>query len=202
MDWAESLQTQWYSTIWGFLFVASQGLTAIGFAILAMWLLGKREPMSQVLQAVAFSRSRQAPADDGHALGVFLFLAIADRVGRNLPHEISYYLPRFATSWGWLGVALIVVQFLIPFLLLLNMPLKRNAALLSGVVAIVLVMRYMGLVWFVLPGYHKAGFHMSWLTVAVPLGLGCIWLWAFFGEWMKRPLLPLHDAATGGDIGS
>ena len=25
----------------------------------------------------------------------------------DLPHEISFYLPRFATSWGWLGVALI-----------------------------------------------------------------------------------------------
>ena len=33
----------------------------------------------------------------------------------DLPHEISFYLPRFRRSWGWLGVALIVVQFLIPF---------------------------------------------------------------------------------------
>jgi hypothetical protein len=110
----------------------------------------------------------------------------------DLPHEISFYLPRFATSWGWLGVALIVVQFFIPFLLLLSRPLKRNAALLSGVAVIVLVMRYMDLVWIVLPGYHKAGFHMSWMTLTAPLGIGGLWLWAFLEQLPKLPLLPVN----------
>ncbi len=76
-----------------------------------MWLLGQREPMSRVLKPSHF-----------HDLGKLLLMMVMlwayfsfsqlliVWVG-DLPHEISFYLPRFATSWGWLGVALIVVQF-------------------------------------------------------------------------------------------
>jgi hypothetical protein len=191
VDWAESLQTKFYSTIWGFLFVAGECLTAIAFVIVTLWLLGKLEPMSRVLKPSHF-----------HDLGklllmmvmVWAYFSVSQLliiwIG-DLPHEIAYYLPRFLTSWGWLGAALIVVQFGIPFLLLLSRPLKRNAALLSGVVAVVLVMRYMDLVWIVLPGYHKQSFQMSWLTVAAPLGIAGIWLWAFLGQLPKLPLLPV-----------
>ncbi len=192
VDWAESLQTKFYSTIWGFLFVAGECLTAIAFVILALWLLSKIEPMSHVLKPSHF-----------HDLGKLLlmmvmlwaYFSVSQLLGiwiGDLPHEISFYLPRFATSWGWLGVALIVVQFGVPFLLLLSRPLKRNAMLLSGVVIIVLVMRYMDLVWIVLPGYHNGGFQMTWLTFTAPLGLGGIWLWAFLGELPKLPLLPVN----------
>ena len=45
VDWAESLQTPFYSTIWGFLFVAGETLTGIAFVIIAMWLLSHRDPM-------------------------------------------------------------------------------------------------------------------------------------------------------------
>ncbi len=192
VDWAESLQTKWYSTIWGFLFVAGECLTAIAFAILAMWLLSKREPMSRVLKPSHF-----------HDLGklllmmvmVWAYFSVSQLlivwIG-DLPHEISFYLPRFATSWGWLGVALIVVQFFVPFLLLLSRPLKRNAVLLSAVVVIVLFMRYMDLVWIVLPGYHDQGFQMTWMTFTAPFGIGGIWLWAFLGQLPKLPLLPVN----------
>lgn len=192
VDWAESLQTPWFSTIWGFLFVASQGMIALGFAILAMWLLSKREPMSEVLRPSHFHDLGKLLLMMVMVWGYFSFSQLVIVWSGNLPHEISYYLPRFKTSWGWLGVALIVVQFLIPFLLLLNLPLKRNAALLSGVVGIVLFMQYWDVVWFVLPGYHNGGFQISWLTVTVPLGLGGIWVWAFCGQLTKRPLLPLN----------
>ena len=51
VDWAESLETDWYSTIWGFLFVANQGLSAFAFVIIAMALLAKREPLRSTFKA-------------------------------------------------------------------------------------------------------------------------------------------------------
>ncbi len=192
VDWAESLQTEWYSTIWGFLFVASDGLIAIGFSILALWLLGKREPMSRVLRPDHFHDLGKLLLMMLMLWAYFSFSQLLIVWAGNLPHEISYYLPRFKSSWGWLGVALIVVQFLIPFLLLLNEPLKRNAPILSAVVVLVLAMQYMNIVWFVLPGYHTSGFQMSWLTFTVPIGLVCLWVAAFCREIVKRPLLPLN----------
>ncbi|HLH17060.1 MAG TPA: hypothetical protein VKX45_07555 [Bryobacteraceae bacterium] len=197
VDWAESLQTEFYSTIWGFLFVAGQGLTSIAFAIAAMWLLSFFEPMASVLRPSHFHDLGKLLLMMVMVWAYFSFSQLVIVWAGNLPHEISYYLPRFATSWGWLGVALIVAQFFVPFLLLLSRPLKRNAALLTGVVAIVLLMRYLDLVWIVLPGYHSKAFQMTWLTFTAPLGIGGIWLAAFFREWPKLPLLPVNAPELG-----
>ena len=126
VDWAESLRTEWYSTMWGFLFVASQGLTALSFVIAAAALLGRREPMRRILRPSHF-----------HDLGKLLLMAVMLWAyfafsqllivwSGDLPHEISWYLPRSKTSWGWVGVALILFEFVLPFLLLLSAPLKRS----------------------------------------------------------------------------
>ena len=90
------------------------------------------------------------------------------------------------------GVSLIVLQFLIPLLLLLNRGLKRSAGLLSGVVIIILVMRYMDLIWIVLPRYYKGGFRIHWMDILTPLGLGGVWMWAFLHELPRFPLLPVN----------
>ena len=127
VDWAESLQTPFYSTIWGFLFVAGQALTAMAFAIIAMWLLSSREPMSRVLKPSHFHDLGKLLLMMVMVWAYFTFSQLLIVWMGNLPHEIAYYLPRFWTSWGWLGVALIVVQFFVPFLLLLSRPLKRHA---------------------------------------------------------------------------
>jgi hypothetical protein len=34
---------------------------------------------------------------------------------------------------------------------------------------------------------------LHWLDVAAPVGLGGIWIAAFFWQLKQRPLLPLHD---------
>jgi hypothetical protein len=192
VDWAESLQTEWYSTMWGFLFVAGEGLTALAFIIIAMALLSRREPMSRVLKPDHFQDLGKLLLMMVMIWAYFSFSQLLIVWSGNLTDEIPWYLPRFKTSWGWVGVALIVAQFLIPFLLLLNRPLKRHALLLSGVVAIILVMRYFDLVWIVLPGYYNHGFRIHWLDVVTPIGLGGIWLAAFLTQLPKRPLLPLN----------
>lgn len=195
VDWAESLETRWASTMWGFVFIGAEGLTAIAFVILVLAMLSRREPMSNVLTP-----------DHFHDLGKILFATLMLWAyfafcqylivwSENLTSEIPYYLSRTATSWAWLGVALIVVQLVIPALLLLNRSLKRNVYLLSGVVVIILIMRYMDLIWIVLPGYYKAGFRIQWMDVLTPLGLGGVWLWAFLRELPRFPLLPLNAPA-------
>jgi len=33
----------------------------------------------------------------------------------------------------------------------------------------------------------------SWMDLVAPVAVGGIWLWWFFGELMKRPLVPVND---------
>ncbi len=192
IDWAESLEVEWSSSMWGFMFIAAEGLTALGCLILVMTMFYRRGPLAGVLKPSHF-----------HALGTMMFANLMLWAyfsfsqylivwSENLQSEIHYYLTRTATSWAWLGIALIVLNFLVPMLLLLNKRLKSSPYLLSGVVVLILAMRYFDLVWIVLPTYYKSGFRIEWMDVLTPIGLAGVWLWAYLRELPRFPLLPLN----------
>lgn len=192
IDWAESLADHWFSTMWGFLFVASEGLIAMSFGIIALAILSRRRPLSNAIRPTHF-----------HALGkllltfvmlwaYFQFSQLLIVWSGNLTHEIPWYMPRFATTWRALGIALIYGQFVIPFLLLLSRPLKQNPLSLSIVAAILLLMRFVDLFWIVMPEFYS-GFHVHWLNFTIPAALGAMWLGAFLWQLRKQPLLPLGD---------
>lgn len=42
-------------------------------------------------------------------------------------------------------------------------------------------------------GHGYMGFNPSWMDIAAPIGVGGLWLWWFFSELKKRPLLPPKD---------
>jgi hypothetical protein len=193
VDWAESLRTQWYSTMWGFLFVVSQGLTALSFTIVVAAWLRRGEPMRHVLRPSHFHDLGKLLLMSVMLWAYFSFSQLLIVWAGNLAHEIPWYLPRFKTSWGWVGVALIVLEFVLPFMLLLSMPLKRNARLLAAVCGLILVMRFVDLMWIALPDFWNSGFHFGWGEVTAPLGIGGVWLWFFLGELPKAPLLPVNS---------
>ncbi len=191
VDWAESLETDWYSTIWGFLFVANQGLSAFAFVIIALALLRRREPMASLLKPAYFHDFGNLLLTMVMVWAYFSFSQLLIVWSGNLTDEIPWYLRRLGTSWGWLGVALIVFEFVVPFLLLLWKEVKRNTTLLCGVVGLIIVMRFVDLMWIVMPSYYQKGFRLSWLNFSVPLAMGGLWLWAYARELKKWPLLPV-----------
>jgi hypothetical protein len=192
IDWAESLENHWFSTIWGFLFVAREGLAAFAFLIIVMALLSQREPFARIFKPRHLH-------DLGKLLLVFVMLWAYFEFSQlvvvwsgNLTDEIPWYLHRFATSWGWLGVMLIVLEFIVPFLLLLSRPLKRNVIALCCVVSLIIFMRWVDLMWIVMPQYYQRGFRLTWMNIVVPASIGCLWIAVFVWQLQKRPLLPLQ----------
>ncbi len=172
IDWAQSLQPHWYSTMWGWLFVAQQGLSAMAFVIGAAILLGRDRDFG-----AAFT------ADRLHELGKLLlmfvmlwaYFSFAQFLiiwAGNLSEEIPWYLERMATNWGWIGVLLILLQFCVPFLLLLSRPFKRSPRGMLPLVAFVLFMRLVDMYWIVMPDIYRTSFHVSWLDIAAPVALG------------------------------
>jgi len=191
IDWAESLVAHWFSTIWGFIFVVGQGLSAMAFVIVVVALLSKRQPLSEAVNVSHF-----------HDLGKLLFMFVmlwgymefSQLIivwSGNLTDEIPWYLPSFGTTWGWIGGALIAFQFVVPFLLLLSRDIKRNPKALCSVVGVIIVMRFVDLFWIVMPGFRMKGFAVNWMNFTVPLALGGLWIAVFLWQLGKDPLLPL-----------
>jgi hypothetical protein len=193
IDWMMSLEPKWYSTIFGMIFMISFGLAAMGLAILATRFLESEMPLARVVSP-----------DRWHDLGNLLLALVMFWAylnfcqflliwSENLAEEIPWYLHRLGGGWEWIAIALILFQFALPFVLLLSRNSKRNSLTLSVVAAAILFMHWLDILWMVAPSFYPARFHIHWLDIVAPVGIGGLWLAAFIRYLKARSLLPLHD---------
>jgi hypothetical protein len=124
----------------------------------------------------------------------------------NLIEEIPYFIARINNGWQYLALFLVLFHFAVPFLLLLSRDLKRTPHRIVWLAAWILLVRYDDIFMLIAPEFTPAGvnlhlaegepqngFYMHWLDLAAPLAVGGLWLWMFFTQLAKRPLLALRD---------
>jgi len=100
---------------------------------------------------------------------------------------------RLQTSWKWVGLALVVLQLFVPFLMLLSRNLKSHRPTLLAIAGIIIAMRLVDMFWMVEPNFYDRGFSLHWLDAVAPIGVGGLWLAVFLSQLKKRPLLPVGD---------
>ena len=69
----------------------------------------------------------------------------------NLKEEIPWYQQRAFGGWAPVGVALVVLHFFVPFLLLLQRGVKRRLRVLSIVAGWIVVLTLVDIYWIVVP---------------------------------------------------
>ena len=192
-DWMMSLEPMWYSTIFGvynFAGLFLSGLAAVIFV--AMW-LERRGPLQNILND-----------DHLHDLGKLLFAFSIFWMYiwfsqymliwyTNIPEETSYFVRRVHGSWFVLFAANVVLNWLVPFVVLLRRDTKRRRSTLARVAAIVLVGRWLDVYLMIFPSVvgdaPRIGLWELGLTAG---GIGC------FGLVLARalkaaPAVPLAD---------
>jgi hypothetical protein len=174
------------------LFMAGQALSSMAFLIALMVLLSRRRPMSEILTPRHLHDLGKLLLALVMVWAYFSFSQFLIIWAGNLPDEIPWYLERLRSGWQYVGLALVIGHFALPFALLLSRDLKRNFKLLAGIAIFVLFMRMVDLYWLVAPDFRQ-GFGLSWMDIAAPIGMGGIWLAYFLIQLGKRPLMPLND---------
>ena len=147
VDWVMSINPHFYSTIWGFLFLGHQGLSALAFTIIVARYLSQREPMSGVLKAHHFHDLGKFSLAFVMLWAYFNFSQFLIIYSGNLAEEIPYYITRLEGGWQYVALALVFLHFALPFAMLLSRDLKRSGNRLITVAAIVIVMRLVDLIF-------------------------------------------------------
>lgn len=197
IDWVMTLEPHWFSTIFGLLYVIGWALSALAFTILILSWLSDREPMKYVIDKKHFHDLGKLMLAMVMVWAYFNFSQLLIIWSGNLPEETRWYLTRMSGNWGVIGLILIIFHFAFPFLFLLSRDVKRNSKWLASLAAFILVMRFLDYYYIMAPsptiGGHGEPGHFHWAYIVTPFAIGGIWLWWFFSELRKRPLIPVND---------
>jgi hypothetical protein len=176
IDWIASLVPQWYSTAVGLRVGTAQFVAAFGFAVpFAVW--RARRPRDGI---IARARDWQ---DLGNLLLTFAmtwaYIAFTQYLivwGEDLPHETAWFVPRAQSSWRFLAIAVVTLEFAVPTIAMLFRSIKRNRNAFATVCALALVGAWLDALWLVAPSLRPAGFELHVLDIAALVAEGGFWL--------------------------
>jgi hypothetical protein len=193
VDWVMSLTPDWYSSIFGLLAVASQGLSALAVMLVLFAFLAGDLPASQEVPRGYFRDLGNLMLALVMLWAYMSFSQYLITYSGNMTEEVSWYVQRRMGGWGLVSIALIPLHFILPFMVLLvGSSIKRNPKWLARVAGFIILMRLVDLFWWVTPSF-RPHLSVSAADFGTPLLIGGIWLWIWAGQVRGKTVVPLHD---------
>ncbi len=200
-DWVMSIDTHWFSTMMGWYVFASwwvTGLAMITFIAASLKNAGYLKVVN---------------ANHLHDLGKFVFAfsifwtyiwfsQFMLIFYANIPEETIYFVQRRNVApYSWIFFANLILNFVLPFLLLMTRDAKRQIAMLQVVCPIVIVGHWFDYYLMVTPGVMHGDGNVGLLEI----GMGMMFLAAFLlvtlSSLTKFPLIPKHDPMLQESLG-
>ncbi len=188
-DWVMSIDTHWFSTMFGWYVFASWWVT--GLAVITLIVAYLKD--AGYLKVVNSNHL--------HDLGKFVFafsifwtyiwfsqfLLI---YYANIPEETVYFVERLQTApYSWIFYANLFLNFVLPFLLLMTRDAKRQISLLKVVCPIVIVGHWFDFFNMVTPGVMQENGGIGFLEIGVALIFLAVYLLVVLGSLSKFPLV-------------
>lgn len=188
-DWLMSIDTHWFSTMFGWYIFASWWVSAL--AVITLIVVSLKE--AGYLKVVN--------ANHLHDLGKFIFafsifwtyiwfgqfLLI---YYANIPEEGVYFIERMKTSpYSWVFYLNIIVNFVLPFLLFMTRDAKRHYSTLKLVCPIVIIGHWFDFYNIVTPGVMNEEGGIGFLEIGISLIFVAAFLWVVLTALSKIPLI-------------
>ena len=193
VDWGMSLTPEWFSGMYGVIFMIGQAISAVSLVIIMLVSFRGVGGLPKVL-------SNKRLQDFGNFLMAFTMFWAYVQTGQliilwsnNVVETNTWYVTRLGPGWGWVGGALLVFHFFVPFAILFSRWVKQKGRALVWVAIWMILMRLLDLYWIIIPSFERGGFPFRFLDVALVLALGGIWLSFFFYRLKATEILPTHD---------
>jgi hypothetical protein len=198
-DWIISLDTTWFSTMFAVLAFAGtfvQGIAAVTLATVILW---ERGYLRDVVGEAQF-----------HDLGKMLF-AFSVFWGyiwtcqylliwyTNIPEEVTHYMSRTNGSWVYLFALNFILNWLVPFTVLLSARSKTKPRVLKTISIVLLVGHWLDLYMMIMPAVRKEP-HIGLVEITTAIGWAALIYWFFLRALLKAPLVPQNDPVLRGEL--
>ena len=207
-DLLMSLEPHWFSTIFGVYFFAGFFQAGLAMLLILTWLLHRAGVLKNFVTT-----------DHFHDIARFLFgfsvfwayIAFSQFMliwYGNLPEETFFFQTRMAHGWEWVSLALLMVRFAIPFLVLMPFGAKRCFMVTLPISILVLFGEWLDLYWISVPAlrHFMEGEHavvpamFGWKELVV--GIAYVSLFLLVVGWImqKVKMVPLKDPRLESSI--
>lgn len=189
-DWIMSIDTHWFSTLFGWYSFASYFVSAITVIALVTIYLKSQGYMEWVNQ------------NHLHDLGKFMFafsifwsyLWFSQYMliwYSNIPEEVTYYMPRF-TEFKAPFMTMLVLNFLFPVLVLMGRGSKRQNGFIVTAGIAILLGHWLDFYNMIMPGTVGALWGIGFMEIGLLLGYSGLFILVVARNLAKAPLLMEH----------
>lgn len=191
-DWTMSLDSHWFSSMYGVIYLVGNGLSAIALMNIIVMRNAEKSPYRDYVNP-------GLTKDLGNMMLVFTLLWAYMSVSQfliiymgNLPEFNLYYEIRSRGVWNGLSLFLIFGQFMAPFVMLLSPRAKATPRLLLNIAVWIFAVRFIEQYWNVMP-FMRREFSFHWMDAAALIFFGGVFFAVFARQVQKGSLIPTHD---------
>src|SRR5690606_9640899 len=149
-DWLMSIDTHWFSTLFGWYAFSGMWVSSMIFALVLVLYLKSKGYMKEVNDSHIHDLSKWMFAIS--CLWSYLWFSQFMLIWySDIPEEVTYYLTRFE-HYNVVYIGTFFVNFLLPFFILMSRDAKRNAVFILPVALIIFIGHWLDVLTMVLPG--------------------------------------------------
>ncbi len=191
-DWILSIDTHWFSTLFGWYVFASWLVAGLSMITFCVTLLKEKGYLTIV------------NTNHLHDLGKYLFafsifwayLWFSQFLliyYANIPEETIYFIERMKVSpYRFLFFSNIIINFLFPFLALMKQNAKKYTAFLKIVSCVLLIGHWLDFYLMISPSLLKETGAINTLSLGIPIIYFVAFLHLFFKQLAKKPIIPIQ----------
>jgi hypothetical protein len=191
IDWAMSLEPHWYSTIIGIYYFSGTVIAALAAATYII---------------IRFHETGRLPGlrrDHFYSLGslMFVFVNFWAYIAfsqfmliwyANIPEETFWFMNHWQNGWQVISILLILVQFVVPYTVLLPQEAKMDPKRLKFIALWLLAAHWLDLYWFIMPSYD-GGVTLGWMELSFPMLVIGLIIIIVARKTVKHNLMPIGD---------
>ena len=194
-DWLMSLETMWFSSMWGVYFFAGSFVALFALLLLVLRALSSDPSFTGAMRVTHWLATGQFLLAFTAFWGYIAFDQYMLTFVANLPDSTPFLIARNNGDWLYVSLALGAGHFIVPFFLLLSRARKTDPNRIAKVAVWILIVHFLDVYWMIIPQTSPGEISLSSTLTALSafFGVGGVTVAFALYRFQGMSALPVKD---------